>query len=208
MGSAGPFTRRFHNLGQGELTRLVHRKALGAQQDGTHVVKGVRLVELESAKVGHRPMCTRLRLEPAKGLCRVYLLDEKGAGRALEGVVGGVGVRPGKTVTVQVRSGEECLQPLLLVGASSRRGPVLSLGWLRFWQQLPLRFTRQVAPWLVARFEVKRGGFSTCQHCPRPACQEVGNFLDNLIKLRNGGRVLPPRNLSGSVLARFVGKLV
>ena len=186
----------------------MHRKALGTQQDCTHVVEGVRLVKLKSAKVGHRPMCARLRLEPAKGLCRVYLLDEKGAGRALEGVIGGVGVRPDKTVAVKVLSGEECLQPLLLIGAPSRRGPMLRLGWLRLRQRLPLRFRRQVAPWLVARLEVKRGGFCTCQHCPRPACQEVGNFLDNFIELLNGGRVLPPRNLSGSVLARFVGKLV
>ena len=88
-------------------------------------------MELKSAKVRHRPVCARLRLEPAKGLSRVYLLDVQGAGRALEGVVGGVGVRPGKTVTVQVLSGEECLQPLLLVGAPSRCWPMLSLGWLR-----------------------------------------------------------------------------
>ena len=86
--------------------------------------------------------------------------------------------------------------------------PMLSLGWFRLRRQLTLRFKWQDAPRLVARLEVKRGGLGSSQHCPRPACQEVGNFLDKLINLRDDGRVLPPRDLSGSILARFVGKVV
>ena len=74
-------------------------------------------------------MGTRLCFQPAEDLGRVYLLDEERAGRALQGVVVGVGVGPGKAVAVKVLGGQECLEPLLFVCSSSRRWPVLRLGW-------------------------------------------------------------------------------
>ena len=179
--TAGPFTRFFHHLEGGKLARLVYRKTLSAKQHCSHIVEAVRLVQLKLAKVRYWPVRARLCFQPAKDLGRVGLLYEQRAGRALEGVVVWVGVRPGETMAMQVLGGEECFKSLLFVGSSSRRWPVLRLGRLRLRPWLAPGFGGQVALWLVAGLKVEGWRLGSRQHGPRPGGQKVVYLLHQLV---------------------------
>ena len=126
-------------------------------------------------------MRARLCFQPAKDLGRVDLLYEQRAGRALEGVIVRVSVRPGETMAVQVLGGEESFKSLLLVGSPSRRWPVLRLGRLRLRPWLAPGFGGQVALWLVAGLKVEGWRLGSRQHGPRPVGQKVVDLFHQLV---------------------------
>ena len=110
MCPASSFTGILGGFGEGELARFVDRIALSAQQHRTHAVKGVRGVEPKMANIRQGPVSTGLGLQPAEDLRWVGLLDEQRADLTLYGVVGRIGVRPGKAMAMDVLSGHKLLQ--------------------------------------------------------------------------------------------------
>ena len=120
----------------------------------------------------------------------------------------GVGVGPGKAVTVEVLGGQEGLEPLLFVCASSRRRPVLRLGWFVLRPRLSFALGRPAILRLVAGLNIKGRSFGACQHGPRPLGQEKTHLLDQLVDLCNSLHVLLPRDDRGCVLARAIGEVV
>ena len=206
--AAGPFALFFHNLERGKLAGLVYSKTLGAEQHCSHVVEVVRLVQLKLAKVRYWPVRARLCFQPAKDLIRVGLLYEQRADRALEGVVVGVGVRPGEAMAMQVLGSQEGFKPLLLVSSPSRRWSILRLGWSGFRPWLAPSFGGQIALRLVAGFDVKGWCLGSRQHRPRPVCQEVADLFNQLVNLGNIRSMLFPRYGNRSVFASAVGEII
>ena len=100
------------SLGKGELARLVNCIALSAQQHRTHAVKRMRGVEPKVANFGQGFVSAGLGLQSTEDFGRMGLLDEKRADLTLYGMVGRVGVRPGKAMAMDVLAGHKQLQPL------------------------------------------------------------------------------------------------
>ena len=103
------------------------RIALSAQQHRTHAVKGVRGVEPKMANIRQGLVSAGLGLQPAEDLGWMGLLDEQRADLALYGVVGRVGVRPGKAMAMDMLAGHKLLQSLFFVQTPLRARPVLLL---------------------------------------------------------------------------------
>ena len=160
MCPASPFTGVPGGHGRGELARLMNGIALSAQQHRTHAVKGVRGVEPKVANVGQGLVSAGLGLQSTEDFGRMGLLDEKRADPTLNGMVGGVGVRPGKAMAMDVLTGHKQLQPLLFVQTPMRARPVLLLRRPRCSGLLSLCLPRQ------AGFEVKRRGLLSSEHGP------------------------------------------